>query len=133
MRTIVKTKDIELTSALTEYLDKELDKIRRLLKRAEKAKDKEEARQGREPFTARIELGRTTQHHKKGQVFRAEINLAVPGNEVLRAEAKREDLRTALTEACDELTRVIKEWKGKRTTLRRKGAREAKRKMRGLE
>jgi len=76
-----------------------------------------------------VEIGKTTKHHLKGDVFRAEVQLYLP-KKSLRAEAINVDLRTAINEAKDELQREIKQYKGKRLDKARKWARMAKEKFR---
>jgi putative sigma-54 modulation protein len=59
---------------------------------------------------AYVEIEKTTEHHRKGDVFRAEINLVLPGK-LLRCEAKREDIYLAINEAKDKLQRKLKQYK----------------------
>jgi putative sigma-54 modulation protein len=61
---------------------------------------------------ARVDVGKTTDHHQKGDVFRAEVNLQVPGT-LLRAEAVEEDLYKAINEVKNELQRQLVEYKEK--------------------
>ena len=62
---------------------------------------------------ARVDVGITTKHHQKGNIFRAEVNLEVPQKHVLRASAEREDLYMAINEVKNELQRQIKKHKEK--------------------
>lgn len=59
---------------------------------------------------ADVEVGRTTKHHQKGDVFRAEVNLQIPGK-LLRAEEEDEDLYVALKNAVGTLERELKKEK----------------------
>ncbi len=59
---------------------------------------------------AQVEVGKTSHHHNKGQVFRCEINLRAPGGE-LRAEEEREDLYEAIDVAVGEMKRLLVERK----------------------
>lgn len=77
---------------------------------------------------AEIEIGRTTRHHKSGDVFRAEINLSVGGN-LFRAEAVNDDLYAAVDEVRDELEQEIKKFKTRRETVFIRGARSIKKKF----
>lgn len=61
---------------------------------------------------ARVEVGMTTNHHQKGDIFRAEVNLRVPGN-LIRAEAVSDDLYKSINQVKDELQRQLKKYKGK--------------------
>lgn len=72
-----------------------------------------------------IEVGKPSQHHRKGDVFYAEATLCVP-NAVLRAESTAETLYAAIDAVRDDLLRQIKKHKGKLRTSQKKGGRKAK-------
>ena len=59
---------------------------------------------------AKVEVEKTTDHHNKGKIFRAEINIHLK-EKFLRAEATREDIYLAINEARDELKREFKKYK----------------------
>jgi len=97
---------MELTPAISDYLSKKLSVL-------EKFVDK------KTEGIARIEVGKTTQHHNKGVVFRAEINLEFGGNK-FRAVVECDDLYRAIDEMKDEIVgEVIRASKKKRHLLRR--------------
>ncbi len=77
-----------------------------------------------------IEVGKTTEHHRRGQLFKAEINLVVPGQSLRRANVEGYDLYTAIVEARDEIVRQITMTHDKKTALFRRGARKIKNMMR---
>jgi putative sigma-54 modulation protein len=56
--------------------------------------------------SAEVEIGKTTQHHHKGELYRAEIRLQIPGNNMY-AEALHEDLYAAIGDAADNILRQI--------------------------
>ena len=62
---------------------------------------------------ARVDVGITTKHHQKGNIFRAEVNLEVPQKHILRAAAEKEDLYMAINEVKNDLQRQIKKYKEK--------------------
>jgi ribosomal subunit interface protein len=65
-----------------------------------------------------VEIGKTT-HHQKGEVFRAEANLTIPGA-VLRAEATADDPYAAIDRAKDALkAELIREQKKRRAVERK--------------
>ncbi len=64
---------------------------------------------------ARIEMGRTSRHHQKGDVWRAEVNLDSPKH-VFRAEAVEEDIYAALDAVKNELKKELLRLKDKRAT-----------------
>jgi len=59
-----------------------------------------------------VEVGKVTQHHHKGPVFRAEADLRLP-QRVLRAEEKSTDLRVAIDIVEQELQAQIKKYKAR--------------------
>jgi len=69
-----------------------------------------------------VELAKTSSHHQKGNIFRAEVNLKIDGK-LLRAEAIDSNLYNAIDSVRDEIIREIKNLKGKNESLFRKGGR----------
>lgn len=59
---------------------------------------------------ADVEVGRTSMHHHKGEVYRAEVNLQIPGK-LLRAEDENEDLYVALKNVVGTLERELEKEK----------------------
>lgn len=78
-----------------------------------------------------VELGKTTNHHQHGDVFRAEVNLEVDG-QMYRAVSEREDLYTAIDEVKDELTLELTKQKGRRMSLIRRGGQKLKGLLKGF-
>jgi len=126
MKIIIKTTNVKLTSALRQYVQ---DKIDPLEKFVEDLFGKEYFNhffgKGKPKVEAWVEIGKTTRHHRKGLVFRAEVQLRFPGKSV-RAEAFSGNVRTAVTQVKDELQRELKKYRGKAATLTKRKARVAK-------
>ena len=101
MKINIKTSNLDLTPALNQYIEEKIGSLSKFLKNYEKEGE----------IQVRIEVARTTRHHHRGDVFRTEINLDLPGK-MLRNVAEREDARFAINEAKDELQREIKKYKG---------------------
>ncbi len=100
---------MELADDIREYAEEKIGELNKFINYpGEEAK----AIKGKASVEVWVEIGRTTFHHKKGQVFRAEAQLYLPG-ERLRAESESEDLRTSITDVKDELQRELKKYKGK--------------------
>lgn len=78
-------------------------------------------------YEAKVELERD-KHHQSGQVFRAEVMLIV-GGKVMRADAEGEDIYAAIDLVIPKMKEQVSKFKDKKTTLRRRGARAAKRKI----
>ena len=111
MKKIIKVKDLELTQAIEDYLEKKLATLKKFFS------DFNE-----ELVMVEIELGRTTRHHQTGAIFRAEINLSSNGK-LFRVESERDDLYAAIDEVRDDLEREIKKFKEKKETVFVRGAR----------
>lgn len=73
---------------------------------------------GNEKDTAllEIELGRSTEHHKSGQIYRAEANLDA-GGRLYRAEAEGDAIEAAIDKAAGELSREVKKARGRTKRL----------------
>lgn len=116
MRTTIKATNIEHTNAIDSYLLKKLKELERVLEPKEKSE------------LARIELGKSTKHHKGGEVFFAEITFHVKKKD-FRAVAKG----VTLYEAIDAMqSMVVREVKRHHELMRgesKKGARELKRRI----
>lgn len=119
MRTIIKSKKVKLSPGLKTYLEE------KLVLPAQKVLG---ARKGELPLLE-IEFSRTTSHHHKGNVWRAEANLTL-GRKVLRAEQVGEGPHEVIDLVEEELWREIKSFKGKAKTKEIRGARKLKRIMR---
>ena len=107
---------LEVTAEMHEYLEKRLRGVEKFLD--------ENAR-------VDVELGRTSSHHKTGDVFRAEINVSVHGDFV-RAGAEGGDINTAIDVARAELFEILSSRKDKRQTLWKRGKQKIKNMIRGV-
>lgn len=83
--------------------------IRQELKNLEKFYD------GRLAPMIKVEVGKTTAHHQKGKIYRAEINLPALGR-LLRAEEAAESIHTAVNTVKEEIERQIKKFKEKKSS-----------------
>lgn len=107
-----KAKHLELTPQLEEYLEKRLQTLERQLPNSE-------------AITCDVELEKTTEHHRTGMIYRAEINLSL-GGQLLRAEATEGTIESAIDVAKDELKRELTKLTEKTESMFRRGARRAK-------
>lgn len=118
MRKIIKTKDLNLTDAIEDYLEKKLSSL-----------EKFTSDFNQESIITEIEIGRTTRHHQAGDIFRAEINLSINGK-LFRVESERDDLYAAIDEVRDDLEQEIRKFKTKKETVFIRGARSLKKQIR---
>jgi putative sigma-54 modulation protein len=108
----VKSTNFEMTDAISDYLEKKIHGLQKFVHESEDA-------------IARIEVGRTTNHHHKGEVFRAEINLEY-GDHKFRAEATAEDLYKAIDMVKEEMVAEITKSKRKGIRLLKIGKQKIK-------
>ena len=80
---------------------------------------------------AQVEVGRSTQHHKTGEVFKAEVHITGAGID-LYAVSEHSDLYAAIDLVKDDIARSVVQLKGKRETLTRRGAKAIKNMMKGF-
>lgn len=114
----VKGTGISLTPSISDYADKRLASVSKLL--------------GGDPsFICDLELAKTSSHHNKGDIFRAEIHIVGKGKD-LYAAAEDQDLYAAIDGMRDEIMRELKASKGKRLSFIRRGGTRVKEMMKGM-
>ncbi len=113
----IKTKNMELTDELRDFAGKKLANIEKLVESLD------------HPVHGWLELERTGEHEPAGEVFRAEVQLHVPGD-TIRAESRQPDMYAAVRETRDKVERELKEYKDKYTDVKRRRARQVKERMR---
>ena len=119
MKINIKATGMELTPAIASYVNKKISSVGKYL-------EKENV----DPV-AQVEVGKSTQHHKSGNVFRAEIHIT-GGAFDLYAVSEMGDLYAAIDVVRDEIVHNAVQSKGKRETLARKSAEMMKNMMKGL-
>ncbi len=102
----IKATDLDLTPSLKAYVDLKLGALKKYVKKFEAKSEVE----------MRLELARTTRHHRKGNVFKAEANILLP-KKMLRAEDTNSDIRVAIDRLRDTLKTEIEKYK-ERVNLR---------------
>lgn len=115
-------KNIELTEAIKEYASKRVTNLEKLLSRIEEKGGK---------VMANFEVGKSTNHHKLGEVFHADCSIKIDGKEFY-GSADKEDLYAAIDAVKDSLYNEINKNKDRTQTLLYRGARSIKKMMKGL-
>lgn len=100
MQANIKASNFQLTPAITEYIEKKLVMLDKYLGDLQ-------------PIACDFQVEMMTRHHQKGDIFRAEINLELPG-ELLRIEKTEPDLYKAIEKVKDHLAQMIVKYKQKR-------------------
>lgn len=72
-----------------------------------------------------VELGKTTNHHKSGDIYLAEINITCDGKQYF-VSVEKDDLYAAIDEMRDEAEKVIISKRKKFLTTFRRGASKVK-------
>jgi ribosomal subunit interface protein len=103
----IKATNIKLTDYLLKLVNKKIKKIEKLLPE-------------NQDLIIEVELGKTTRHHQKGDLFRAEIQVEVPKGKMLRAVSEKEDFYSALVDVREELEVQIKKHKEKMSLEQRR-------------
>ena len=120
MRVNIRHKDIEMTDALREHVDMKIVRsVEKLLKRMGSS----------DMPILDIEVGRTSQHHHKGEVYRASATLSL-GAKTIRASAEDTDIHAACDVLEDELKREISHYKTSSLSMVKRLGRRTKQMMR---
>lgn len=115
MKIVIKATNFSLTVSLRNYV---LQKLGR---------DLEKFVSGIHPeITAWVEIAKTTTHHHKGKIFRAEMQMRPPGDTSIRAEAEDTDLHTAIDRVRDIIASECKKYKTRQSALTKRRARKIK-------
>ena len=110
MEIIIKTKNLKLTADLQEFIEEKIGG----LKKFTKILQKEDSKKGKTLTEIFVEVEKENRHHKKGDIFRAEAIIHLPGK-TLVAISEKDDLKRAIIEVKDELQQEIKKYKLKKT------------------
>ena len=114
----IKATNIELTNAIDKYVNRRLSGIKKFVKKGEE-------------LSAYIEVGKTTNHHRQGDFFKAEFNIEISGSKFYTVSEK-EDLYSAIDDAENEVVRQIAETKDRKQTLYKRGAMSVKKMLKGI-
>jgi ribosomal subunit interface protein len=98
----IKATNLELTPAIKQYIETKVSGLSKFLEKWEKIGN----------VNVKFELARTTNHHSKGEVFYAEMNLNL-GEKMLRAEHSADDAYKAIDKVKDIMKEEIVGFKQK--------------------
>ena len=119
----LKATNMELTSAIEDYVVSRVTNLGKLLKRIQE--------EGGEVLF-QFEVAKTTNHHKGGQVYRADCNVTING-ENFYSSSEQEDMYAAIDDCKDQLFAEIKKKKERKSTLFMRGAKKLKDMMKGAQ
>ena len=121
MRIHTKATNLDLTPAMTTYIEDKLGSLQKFLDSMEG---------GKTEVLARVEIARTTKHHAKGPVYRVEVNLGL-GQSLVRVEEQGYDVRAVIDVIRDILQSKIVKFKEKLRPQDSGGEKEILSKLRG--
>jgi putative sigma-54 modulation protein len=105
MKIKIKASKLELTEAIENYIQEKVDMLEKYLKHTT-------------VLNCDFEVEKSIGGQNKGDIFRAEMNLEVPG-EILRIEKTESDLYKAIDKVKDHMAEMIKKHKEKLIDKRR--------------
>jgi ribosomal subunit interface protein len=114
----IKFTNLDKSSAVEDYVFKKLLPLKKFLK-------------GQNDVLTEVELAKTTDHHKSGDIFKAEINITYL-NEQFYVVAEKDNLYVAIDQARDEAERAIVSGRKKYLSVFRRGAGKIKNLIRKL-
>src|SRR3989338_1272025 len=115
-------KNIELTPAIKDYVSKRVTNLEKLLLGIEEGQGK---------VMANFEVGKSTNHHKGGDIFRANCSIEIDGKEFY-GSADKEDLYQAIDAVKDSLYNEINKNKDRKKALFKRGALKIKEMIKGI-
>jgi len=121
MKIIIKTKNLELTEDLQNFIEEKISSVKKFINIL-KAEDTSDKKTLAEVF---VEVEKETRHHRKGEIFSVITRVNLPGKNLI-AGSKADDLFKAIIGAKDELKMEIEKYKFKNTDKRRRLQRKSK-------
>lgn len=112
MKIITKSHEVEVTDAISNYLQDKFDSI------ARHVGDKEN-------IEADVEFGKTSEHHKNGNIFRIKTNLKL-GSKKIHVECIGSDVYAVIDQTKEKLLDEIAHHSDKDRSLIRRSARRFK-------
>jgi len=114
----IKATSIGLTPSISDYIEKRFESVKKFLESDPSA-------------ICDFEVGKTTQHHKTGDIFRAEAHIVAARRDIY-AESEQADLYAAIDAVRDEVMHRLTSDKGKRISRVRRGGTAVKNMIKGL-
>lgn len=109
--------NLELTDAIKNYAEKKASGLEKYAPKYPNMPD----------LQVWVEVGKTTNHHQSGDIFRAEIQFQLPHEaKMIRTESQTADLYAAIDEAHDEMKNKLQNTKDKKVSLLRRGRESVK-------
>ena len=120
MNTKIKATNMDLSDLISAFIDEKLLSVGKVIDTSD------------EGLLCEVEIGKSSNHHNSGDIYRAEINITTPGH-TYRTVADKDELKNAIVKAFDEIIVSIKHVKGKEETLKRRAGASIKKRLKGLK
>ncbi len=117
MSILITAHNTEITTAIRDYVEKRLTGLSKYT--------------AGEPM-ANVEISKTSNHHRQGDIFEAKVHLVTPLGKTYHAISTKQDLYEAIDDVRSEMMRELSSAKDKNTTLFRRGAQKVKNLLRGF-
>lgn len=122
MKINLQGKNLELTSAIHDYVVKRVTNLGRLLSEIEEKNGE---------ILVRFNVSKNTNHHKAGEIFEADCSININGDNFY-SNIAMEDLYQAIDAVKENLFNEIEKKKDRKQTLFKRGASSIKKMMKGL-
>ncbi len=119
MRINEKGTNMQITAEIKDYLYKKLAHIEKFINPAD------------ESVLCEVVLGKESNHHNKGDIFKTEINLHIAGKN-LTATAEMDELFASIDIAKDEIVRSLQVNKDRKVSMMRRGGAKIKNLIKGI-
>ena len=114
----IKATGIELTPAIIDYVNKKVSSVEKYL-------------DNKSSISTQVEVGKISNRHKSGDIFRAEVNMNYDGINIY-ASKKSADLYSAIDLVEAEVSKKVVKEKGRHIKLLRQGQRAIKYMTKGI-
>jgi len=123
MKIIIKTKNLDLTTDLHNFIEKKIGSIKKFINILKQDIPLPGGHLGKTLAEIFIEVEKETEHHKKGKIFLVKTQIVLPGKS-LAVSHRDDDLFKAIIGAKDELKMAIEKYKFKKIDKNRRQQRK---------
>lgn len=113
----IKATNLELTPAIRAHIESKVNSLQKFLSNSE--------------TQMQVEVAKTTNHHKKGEVYKTEFGLLSKGKKFF-VSSENEDIYATIDEAREIMVRELIHHKKRDQTLFKRGATSVKKMLKGL-
>ena len=118
MATNIKATNMDLTPSIGDYVNKKIESINKFVEFGQE-------------INIYVEVGKTTNHHKQGNYYKAEFDVTIDGEKFFTVSEKS-DLYKAIDDSKDQIIKTIKNYKKRKNTLFKRGAISVKKMIKGI-